>query len=74
MYKIAVRIARDEGLSPDSVEYEIIAIASLLQYSGSEAAGVNAAREFLLSQQYPSDRLERVLFVVSACVSVSVSA
>ena len=30
MYKIAVRIARDEGLSPDSVEYEIIAIASLL--------------------------------------------
>eukprot|EP00051_Salpingoeca_urceolata_P013207 m.164981 g.164981 ORF g.164981 m.164981 type:complete len:221 (+) comp17730_c0_seq1:35-697(+) len=66
--KMAKRLAAAEKLSEE--ECEIAELAALLhdiedwKYSGSETAGAEKALEFLLQQNYPREKADRVVAVV----------
>lgn len=68
VHALAENIAKQENCSPDEVE--LVSLAALLhdiadwKYSGSETAGVEAARAFLKSLSYPNDRIERVCWII----------
>jgi len=65
--KLAYMIAKTENL----VHLDVVVLAALLhdikdwKYSGSETAGADAARTFLLENNYPSDKVELVCRVIA---------
>ena len=65
---LAENIAKQENCSAD--ELELVLLSALLhdiadwKYSGSETAGVEAARTFLKSIDYPQDRIERICWII----------
>ena len=68
VYALAKTIAKSEKCTDD--EFELVALAALLhdiadwKYSGSETAGVEAAKAFLAGINYPSERIERICWII----------
>lgn len=68
VHSLAENIAKQENCSIE--EQEIISLSALLhdiadwKYSGSETAGVEAARRFLESLDYPSIKIEKICWVI----------
>lgn len=67
---LALSLALEEGLDADSPAREVVEVAALLhdvadwKYSGSETAGVEAARAFLQKHSYDPGRLQLVLYLI----------
>lgn len=67
---LALSLALEEGLLADSPAREVVEVAALLhdvadwKYSGSETAGVEAAKAFLEKHSYVPDRLAVVLYLI----------
>ena len=67
---LALSLALEEGLSADSAAREVVEVAALLhdvadwKYSGSETAGVEAAKAFLQKHNYALERLQLVLYLI----------
>ena len=68
VHAIAQTIAKQEHCPPEDME--LVSLAALLhdiadwKYSGSETAGVEAADSFLTTLNYPSDRIERICWII----------
>ena len=68
VHALAENIAKQEECSTE--EQEIISLSALLhdiadwKYSGSETAGVEAARSFLESLDYPTNKIEKICWVI----------
>eukprot|EP00947_MAST-08B_sp_MAST-8B-sp1_P003083 g3083.t1 len=68
VWALARRLAADEGLGADDLE--LVELAALLhdiddwKYSGSETAGVEAARAFLEKEGVAAGKIDRVCFVI----------
>eukprot|EP00026_Physarum_polycephalum_P015756 Phypoly_transcript_16516.p1 GENE.Phypoly_transcript_16516~~Phypoly_transcript_16516.p1 ORF type:complete len:222 (+),score=41.14 Phypoly_transcript_16516:193-858(+) len=66
VWKLAREIAKQENIE----DIEVVELSALLhdirdwKYSGSETAGSEAVREFLQSQNYPSEKLEKIIQVI----------
>mmetsp|Transcript_11480 Transcript_11480/g.42013 ORF Transcript_11480/g.42013 Transcript_11480/m.42013 type:complete len:230 (+) Transcript_11480:1-690(+) len=67
---LAMKLATMEGIE-DEATRETIEMAALLhdvkdwKYSGSDSAGVEAVEVFLRSLEYPAEKRESILFVIS---------
>ena len=68
VHALAENIAKQENCTPD--ELELVSLSALLhdiadwKYSGSETAGVEAARNFLQAVEYPKDRIDKICWVI----------
>eukprot|EP01117_Protostelium_nocturnum_P005855 TRINITY_DN2111_c0_g1_i4.p1 TRINITY_DN2111_c0_g1~~TRINITY_DN2111_c0_g1_i4.p1 ORF type:complete len:229 (+),score=72.06 TRINITY_DN2111_c0_g1_i4:222-908(+) len=69
VWKLSKTIGKKEGIKEEE-EVEIIELGALLhdimdyKYSNSDSAGKEATKQFLLNQNYPLERLERVVAIV----------
>jgi uncharacterized protein len=67
---LALSLAGEEELQSSALSLELVELAALLhdvkdwKYSGSETAGVEAARAFLAEHKYPADRTNVVAHII----------